>query len=272
MAAAASVKSGPSPIDGSAHARRSAGGSAGGGGAEPARAGWARRACGAILPINSAAHGATTPARARGHAWAARAAPAHDRAPSRRHPSRRRARPVRAGTASRRPPVHLVACAAHEPPCSSVASAGYSQWRPSLPPCAAIDSRSVKTQQRGSRGYDGGKKVSGRKRHLLVDTLRLLLKVVVHPANLHDRLGAKLALVDALPSAVPRLQHIRVDQGSVGALRQWAAERLASTWRWSIPGVDNSNAICPTFSIRWTFSPAFTSSRAAGSLNARSRG
>jgi transposase len=76
----------------------------------------------------------------------------------------------------------------------------------------------VKTHQGGPRGFDGGKKVSGRKRHVLVDTLGLLLKVVVHPANLHDRLRAKLVL-GALGTDLPRLQHIWADHGSAGALR-----------------------------------------------------
>ena len=93
------------------------------------------------------------------------------------------------------------------------------------PSAAIIDSQSVRTHQGGPRGFDGGKKLSGRKRHLLVDTLGLLLKVVVHPANLHDRLGAKLVL-DALGGTFPRLRHIWADQGYAGALRQWAAERL----------------------------------------------
>ena len=97
--------------------------------------------------------------------------------------------------------------------------------REPTPSGAIIDSQSVKTHQGGPRGFDGGKKVSGRKRHLLVDTLGLLLKAVVHPANLHDRLGAKLVL-GALGSAFPRLQHIWADQGYAGTLRQWTAERL----------------------------------------------
>ena len=59
------------------------------------------------------------------------------------------------------------------------------------PSAAIIDSQSVKTTSVGGpeRGYDGAKRLKSRKRHLLVDTLGLVLLVCVHSASIHDRLG-----------------------------------------------------------------------------------
>lgn len=87
-----------------------------------------------------------------------------------------------------------------------------------------MDSQSVKTANHGGiRGYDAGKRVVGRKRHLLVDSLGLILLVVVHPANIQDRDGAKI-LLRLLTERFGWLKLIWADGGYAGKLVQWVYE------------------------------------------------
>ena len=92
------------------------------------------------------------------------------------------------------------------------------------PTAGIIDSQSVRTTEAGGpKGYDAGKRVNGRKRHVLVDTLGLLLVLVVHPADLQDRDG--LALVcRRLRRRFPWLRLIFAD----GGYRGEAAARVAA--------------------------------------------
>jgi putative transposase len=92
------------------------------------------------------------------------------------------------------------------------------------PTAGCADSQSVKTTAiPGLRGYDSGKHVNGRKRHLLVDTLGLLLAVVVTAASVQDRDGAKL-LFQHLGDACQKLRLIWVDGGYRGQLLDWVIE------------------------------------------------
>lgn len=101
------------------------------------------------------------------------------------------------------------------------------QGRQSEPSAAIMDSQSAKTTEAGGqRGYDAAKKVNGRKRHILVDTLGLLLEVVVHAANIQDRDGAKLLLEKVSQVTQEAIQKIWADGGYRGQLIDWVREHL----------------------------------------------
>jgi putative transposase len=92
------------------------------------------------------------------------------------------------------------------------------------PTAAIMDSQSVKTgDQGGASGYDAGKKIKGRKRHLLVDTLGLILGLWITPADVQDRDGAK-GLLMSVVFWFCRLKVIWADAGYLGELVQWVKQ------------------------------------------------
>jgi putative transposase len=87
--------------------------------------------------------------------------------------------------------------------------------------------QSVKTTGVGgeARGFDGGKKVRGRKRHILVDTEGLVVEAKVHSAKVPDQDGIK-RLLDPARDRLPRLSYLSVDAGYRGRSKEWVEEAL----------------------------------------------
>ena len=122
------------------------------------------------------------------------------------------------------------------------------------PTAGCLDSQSIKgTHVQGVRGFDAFKRLSGRKRHLVVDTQGLLLAVCVTPANVSETAGAALVL-SRLPAAAKKLRLLWCDNGYFKSAFEHAAQKRITLCAVQRPSTQKGFAVLPR---RWVVERTF---------------
>src|ERR1700732_2658460 len=130
---------------------------------------------------------------------------------------------------------------------------GQEGMREPTPSAVCVDSQTVKTTEMGgTHGYDGAKKINGRKRHIVVDTLGLLLAVVVTAANVDDAAGAQEVVGKLRPEAFPRLETIFGDNKYHNyKYYDWLAKHSHGKWHMEISSRPAAAEGFQPLRIRW---------------------
>jgi putative transposase len=136
---------------------------------------------------------------------------------------------------------------------------GKGEMREPTPSAACVDSQSVKTTELGGvRGYDGAKKLKGRKRHVVVDTLGLLLAVVVTAAKVDDARGAQDVVGKLEPAAYPRLETLFGDNKYHNyEYYAWLEEHSQGKWHMEISSRPAEATGFKPLPIRWVVERTF---------------
>jgi putative transposase len=133
------------------------------------------------------------------------------------------------------------------------------QLREPTPSAVCVDSQTVKTTEMGGEhGYDGAKKINGRKRHLVVDTLGLLVAIVVTAGNVDDGVGAQKVVGKLQPESFPRLQAIFGDNKYRNhEYNEWLAGHSGGKWHMVISSPPPDATTFKPLPIRWVVERTF---------------